>query len=57
MYLDISSCALSFSQPQQYSAGHQKKLLALCDYMHIDALFTNKAQINKVLVQWLLVNM
>ena len=39
------------------SAGHQRKLLAQCDYMHIDALFTNKAQMNKVLVQRLLVNM
>ena len=47
VFLDLSSS----------SVGHQRKLLALCDYMHIDALFTNKAQMNKVLVQWLLVNM
>ena len=60
MYLDISSCALSFSRPQRLSsssAGHQRKQLALCDYMHIDVLFTDKAQMNKVLVQLLLVNM
>jgi hypothetical protein len=51
IYLDISSSALSFSLPHSSSAGHQQKLLALCDYMHIDALFTNKAQMNKALVQ------
>ena len=47
VFLDLSSS----------SAGHQRKLLALCDYMHIDALFTNKAPMNKILVPLLLVNM
>ena len=56
MYLDISSRALSFLDLSSSSAGHQRKILALCDYIHIDALFTNKAQMNKVLVQLLLVN-
>ena len=33
------------------NAGHQQKLLALCNYMHSDLLFTNKAHMNKVLIQ------